>query len=91
MGGVVKSVTQPVLEAVGMVPDTSGATAAQEKLIAKQEEAITKQEEKVAAQESKLNQETQKRIISRRGGGLRMLLSQERPDAELGITSKLGG
>lgn len=91
MGGVVKGITQPVFEAVGLIPDTSASTAAQNKLIAKQEAAITQQEAKVAAQESQLNQDTQKRILARRGGGMRMLLSQERPDAELGITSKLGG
>jgi len=28
---------------------------------------------------------------ARRGGGLRQLLSQERTDSELGVTSKLGG
>jgi len=66
-----------------------GSAARQQ--IAKQSEAIAKQEATTAAKESQLAQDTQKRIIARRGGGQRMLLSQERPDAELGIQQTLGG
>ena len=65
-----------------------GSAARQQ--MAKQSEAIAKQETATAAKESKLAQETQRRILARRGGGQRMLLSQERSDAELGIQDKLG-
>jgi len=68
--------------------DDGSAARAQ---MAKQSAAIDKQEAATTAKESQLAQETQKRVIARRGGGQRMLLSQERPDAELGITSTLGG
>ena len=68
--------------------DDGSAARAQ---MAKQSAAIDKQEAATAAKESQLAQETQKRVIARRGGGQRMLLSQERPDAELGISSTLGG
>lgn len=68
--------------------DDGSAARAQ---MAKQSAAIDKQEAATSAKESQLAQETQKRVIARRGGGQRMLLSQERPDAELGISSTLGG
>ena len=68
--------------------DDGSAARAQ---MAKQSAAIEKQEAATAAKESQLAQDTQKRIIARRGGGQRMLLSQERPDAELGIQQTLGG
>ena len=68
--------------------DDGSAARAQ---MAKQSAAIDKQEAATAAKESQLAQETQKRVIARRGGGQRMLLSQERPDAELGIQQTLGG
>lgn len=68
--------------------DDGSAARAQ---MAKQSAAIDKQEAATVAKESQLAQETQKRVIARRGGGQRMLLSQERPDAELGISSTLGG
>ena len=68
--------------------DDGSAARAQ---MAKQSAAIDKQEAATAAKESQLAQETQKRVIARRGGGQRMLLSQERPDAELGISSTFGG
>lgn len=66
-----------------------GSAARQQ--MAKQSETIAKQEAATAAKESQLAQDTQKRLIARRGGGQRMLLSQERPDAELGVSSTLGG
>jgi len=66
-----------------------GSSARQQ--MAKQEEKIAVQEAATAVKESKLAQETQKRVVARRGGGQRMLLSKERPDAELGIQSTLGG
>jgi hypothetical protein len=68
--------------------DDGSAARAQ---MAKQSAAIDKQEAVTVAKESQLAQETQKRVIARRGGGQRMLLSSERPDAELGISSTLGG
>jgi hypothetical protein len=68
--------------------DDGSAARAQ---MAKQSETIAKQEAVTTAKESQLAQETQKRVIARRGGGQRMLLSAERPDAELGIQQKLGG
>ena len=68
--------------------DDGSAARAQ---MAKQSAAIDKQEAATVAKESQLAQETQKRVIARRGGGQRMLLSQERPDAELGIQQTLGG
>jgi hypothetical protein len=52
---------------------------------------MDKQEASTKEKESKLAQETQQRIIARRAGGQRMLLSEERADAELGIQQKLGG
>jgi len=68
--------------------DDGSAARAQ---MAKQSAAMDKQEAETKAKESKLAQETQNRIIARRGGGQRMLLSEERADAALGIQSKLGG
>lgn len=68
--------------------DDGSAARAQ---MAKQSEAIAKQEATTAAKESQLAQDTQKRIIARRSGGQRMLLSQERADAELGVQQTLGG
>ena len=79
MGSVVSDI-------LGM--DDGSATRAQ---IAKQEQKVQQQEVVTQAKESELAKETQKRIVARRGGGLRMLLSQERPDAELGVQSTLGG
>ena len=68
--------------------DDGSAARAQ---MAKQSAAMDKQEAKTVQKDSALAEETQKRIIARRGGGQRMLLSQERPDAELGIQQTLGG
>ena len=68
--------------------DDGSAARAQ---MAKQSAAMDKQEASTKEKESKLAQETQQRIIARRAGGQRMLLSEERADAELGIQQKLGG
>lgn len=68
--------------------DDGSAARAQ---MAKQSAAMDKQEAKTVEKETALAQETQKRIIARRGGGQRMLLSSERPDAEFGIQQTLGG
>ena len=75
---------------VGDLMGIDDGSAARQQM-AKQSAAIDKQEAVTVAKESQLAQETQKRVIARRGGGQRMLLSQERPDAELGISSTLGG
>jgi len=70
---------------------SSGSSAAAEKQIELQKEQITKQDTQLAAQETNLAQKTQAGMKARRGGGLRSLLSSERTDSELGVTSKLGG
>jgi hypothetical protein len=75
---------------VGDLMGIDDGSAARQQM-AKQSAAIDKQEAVTVAKESQLAQETQKRVIARRGGGQRMLLSAERPDAELGIQQKLGG
>jgi len=68
-----------------------GSTAAAEEQIRVQKEQITKQDAQLAAQETNLAQKTQAGMKARRGGGLRSLLSAERTDSELGVSSKLGG
>ena len=65
--------------------------SAAEKQIAMQKEQITKQDAQLATQETNLAQRTTAGMKARRGGGLRSLLSQDRIDSELGVTSKLGG
>jgi hypothetical protein len=65
--------------------------SAAEKQIAMQKEQITKEDAKLAQQETSLAQKTQAGMKARRGGGLRSLLSAERTDSELGVSSKLGG
>jgi hypothetical protein len=68
-----------------------GSTAAAEEQIKVQKEQIAKQDQQLATQETNLAKKTQAGMIARRGGGLRQLLSQERTDSELGVSSKLGG
>ena len=68
-----------------------GSSAAAEEQIRVQKEQITKQDAQLAAQETNLAQKTQAGMKARRGGGLRQLLSSERTDSELGVSSKLGG
>ena len=68
-----------------------GSSAAAEEQIKVQKEQIAKQDAQLAQQETSLAQKTQAGMKARRGGGLRQLLSQERQDSELGVTSKLGG
>jgi hypothetical protein len=59
--------------------------------MAKQQEQLAKQEAQLAKKESNLAAQTQAGVKARRGGGVRSLLSAERPD-ELGIQpTKLGG
>ena len=59
--------------------------------MAKQQEQLAKQEAALAKKESNLAAQTQAGITARRGGGVRALLSAERPD-ELGVQpNKLGG
>ena len=68
-----------------------GSSAAAEEQIRVQKEQITKQDAQLAQQETNLAQKTQAGMKARRGGGLRQLLSSERTDSELGVSSKLGG
>ena len=75
----------------GLFGGGGGSTAAAEEQIKLQKEQITKQDQQLATQETNLAQRTQAGMKARRGGGLRQLLSQERTDSELGVTSKLGG
>jgi len=68
-----------------------GGNAAQEKQLQQQEEQTKKQEERLNQERTELAEKSMASMRARRGGGLRMLLSQERPD-ELGVSSsKLGG
>lgn len=56
-----------------------------------QRQQVAKQEADLAKKESNLAVKTQAGVKARRGGGMRALLSAERPD-ELGIQpTKLGG
>ena len=56
-----------------------------------QKQQVAKQEADLAKKESNLAMQTQAGVKARRGGGMRALLSAERPD-ELGIQpTKLGG
>lgn len=88
VSGVIRAVTEPIGELLGVPkPQTSG----QEAMLAQQSAQLAKQEAATKAKESALAQESQRRILARRGGGQRMLLSQERTDSELGVQSKLGG
>lgn len=68
-----------------------GGSGAAEEQIRVQKEQIAKQDEQLSTQETNLAKKTQAGMKARRGGGLRQLLSQERPDSELGVVSKLGG
>jgi multidrug resistance efflux pump len=78
--------TNVVRKAAGI--DDGASTRAK---IAQAEAKVAEQEAKVKVQESDLAKKTQERIIQRRGGGQRMLLSTERADSELGIQTTLGG
>ena len=56
-----------------------------------QKKQVAKQEADLAKKESNLAEKTQAGVKARRGGGVRALLSAERPD-ELGVMpTKLGG
>jgi len=72
----------------GIFGGGDGGASAQ---IAQQREQVKKQEAALNKQQSELAQRTQAGMSARRGGGLRSLLSAERPD-ELGVQpTKLGG
>lgn len=67
--------------------DTSG----QEEQLRKQNEQLAAQEKEVNRERTELAERSMASLKARRGGGLRMLLSAERPD-ELGVQpTKLGG
>lgn len=68
-----------------------GASAAQERQLQQQEEQTKRQEARLTQERSELAERSMAGMRARRGGGLRMLLSAERPD-ELGVQpTKLGG
>ena len=72
----------------GLFGGGDGGASAQ---LAQQREQIKKQEASLNKQQTELAQRAQAGAAARRGGGLRSLLSAQRPD-ELGITpTKLGG
>lgn len=67
------------------------STAPQREQLAKQEETLKRQEAAQTREQTDLAQRAMGAMKARRGGGLRMLLSAERPD-ELGVQpTKLGG
>lgn len=68
-----------------------GGDGGASKQLAQQREQLAKQEAQMNKQQSELAMKTQAGMRARRGGGIRSLLSAERPD-ELGIApTKLGG
>lgn len=67
------------------------STAPQREQLAKQEETLRRQELEQTREQTQLAERAMGAMRARRGGGLRMLLSAERPD-ELGVQpTKLGG
>ena len=68
-----------------------GSSAAAEEQVQVQKQQIARQDAQLATQESNLAKKTQAGMKARRGGGLRQLLSSERTDSELGVSSKRGG
>lgn len=71
--------------------DDNGAQEQQIKQLEKQNEQLAAQEKEVNRERTELAERSMARLKARRGGGLRMLLSAERPD-ELGVRpTKLGG
>ena len=72
----------------GLFGGGDGGASAQ---LAQQREQLSKQEAQMNKQQSELAMKAQSGMKARRGGGIRALLSAERPD-ELGIApTKLGG
>lgn len=78
MGGVLSSPKPPA-------PDPSIAESQR-----KQEERLAKQEERAAKREASQARALSATDRARRVGGLRMLLSEERENAQLGLSDKLG-
>lgn len=95
MTGLVKSAVGKIIK-----PNIPGSSpferrapeiATQQQMAAAQEQQIAKQEKQLTAERTDLAERTMASLRARRRGGLRALLSEERPD-ELGVmTSKLGG
>lgn len=79
MGGVLSSPKPPA-------PDP--AIAASQK---KQEEILAKQEQRAEAQEASQSRRLSASARARRTGGIRMLLSPDRDDAQTGLSDTLGG
>ena len=68
-----------------------GDSSAQNEQLRKQDEQLKRQEAEQARERTELATRSMSSMRARRGGGLRMLLSAERPD-ELGVQpNKLGG
>ncbi len=66
-------------------------TGPQKEQLRKQEETTARQEAALSRERTELAERAMSGMRARRGGGLRMLLSAERPD-ELGVQpTKLGG
>ena len=57
----------------------------------KQEEILAKQEQRAEAQEASQSRRLSASARARRTGGIRMLLSPDRDDAQLGLSDTLGG
>jgi hypothetical protein len=79
MGGILSSPKPPA-------PDPS--IAASQK---KQEAILAKQEQRAEAQEASQARRLSSSARARRTGGIRMLLSPDRDDAQLGLSDTLGG
>jgi len=66
-------------------------TGPQKEQLRRQEETVARQEAELGRERTELAERAMSGMRARRGGGLRMLLSAERPD-ELGVQpTKLGG
>ncbi|MGZ0247316.1 MAG: hypothetical protein ACKVH1_15395 [Alphaproteobacteria bacterium] len=79
MGGILSKPKAPA-------PDPSIAESQR-----KQEEILAKQEARATQREGEEARKTNASRRARRTGGLRLLLNQERDDAQLGLTDTLGG
>jgi hypothetical protein len=79
MGGILSAPKPPA-------PDPSIAEAQR-----KQEERLAKQEERATKLEASRARSLSATDRARRVGGLRMLLSEDRENPQLGLSDKLGG
>jgi len=79
MGGILSKPKTPA-------PDPSIAESQQ-----KQEEVLAKQEARATQRQGEEARKTNASRRARRSGGLRLLMSQDRDNAQLGLTDTLGG